>query len=166
MKNKKMIYILFPVTIIVWGLIIFRIFNYANQEPEFQFSEKNITNIIKDSLVIEEFEIKANYRDPFIRSIATVKKDDDKKNANKRNNRGTRTRINRKIRWPKVEYNGIVENIKNKATLAILNIDEKNCLLKNNEECNQVLVIKIYEDSIRLKYNDEEKTFRKIVNKD
>lgn len=163
MKNKKLVYILLPLTIIVWGLVIFRIINMTNKEDVFVISEKPASNQLFDTIINDNFTIQANYRDPFVRNVVKPENKEVVKNPTG-NKTGTGNRNIKRIRWPQIQYNGIIENNEQNEMIAILNIDNKNCLLKAGSEMFDVKVKYIYIDSIQLEFQDEMKTIIKAKN--
>ena len=168
MKNKKLLYILAPVVIIVWGIIFYRIFSQIKKKntgyiPSFQISEMPVENIKRDTFVIV-----ASYRDPFLTSNYVKKppKEEDNKEIKsvKRNQPVTQRRINRRVRWPNIEYSGSIYNKDSKQYIAVIKINNNGFLMYSNETNMDVTIIKIYEDSVRLSFSGEEKTFIKTGN--
>ena len=72
MKNKKLLYILLPASVIIWGLVIYRIFSALSspETPDRVILAKNIKTRVNNTQA-DTFSIAANYRDPFLGSMQT-----------------------------------------------------------------------------------------------
>jgi len=165
MKNKKLTYILLPLVIIVWGLVVYRIFFEGKTKPE------NISAVakplIKESAKEEKstYKLIANYRDPFLSSIkqSLVKTENNKEKEE--NNRSTnlrrrRTNISR-TRWPEISYGGFIEDNKDQKTTILLSIKNRNYLVQEGDTVDQIFIKAFYGDSLLVVYNEEEKTLKK-----
>ncbi len=166
MKNKKLTYILFPIVIIIWGLVIYRIFFEGQTKPE------NIAPVVKPVIktdVKEEqrvYRLIANYRDPFLNEIKTsvieIKQEENKEEVNQRssNLRRRRTSVSR-IRWPEIKYGGFIEDDQNRKFTILLNIKNRDYLAHEGDTVDQIFIKEFYKDSIIVVYNNEEKTLTK-----
>lgn len=158
MKSKKSLYILIPMVLGVWGIIIFRVLDMTRvpaTEKTFEFIIANNT----DSLILEKpKKLLLNYSDPFLRMLPKAEKD--------RENAGAISLFNndpeperKEIIWPEIKYQGIIENENKK--VAILKIDEAKFLVSKSQIFNGMTVKMIYKDSIAIEKNREVKTFYK-----
>jgi hypothetical protein len=162
-KNKKLVYILLPLAVIIWGIIIFRIIKYVNQDAELVLPDQPLFSLLNDTTIVDSFTIVANYSDPFKRSIYTPSTSiESTKKVSNRSNRVNRNIQNKRIRWPNITYGGIIESNEHNEIIAIVNIDNKNCLMRIEEESQEVMVLEIYNDSIKVRYQEELKTITKI----
>jgi len=100
MKNKKNIYILLPAVILVWGLVGYRIFSVV--QPSNNTSGQVRVTAFKPKVVEETtpFTIRANYRDPFLGSLA------QKKSTKKKAVSVAYKKL--KIPFPTITYKGMV----------------------------------------------------------
>ncbi len=166
MKNRKLLYILIPATAIVWGAIAWTIISNMkgsadyNQEDYLPYSE------VHSDTIEEGYTLLANYPDPFkaqrISSpVTTVQKKATSQPKYKRTAR--RTTLMRRVVWPQVEYYGVIMNKDQR--LALLRINNAKTILQTGDENNQIKLLKIYNDSVQLVYENEEKIFRKISSK-
>lgn len=163
MKNKKLMYILLPVTAIVWGLIIYKIISAVSSDEDFVNTNSIPPTIgTKDSIPVREITLLANYRDPFLGKPIT-KIDRTVNNTKRQLNIAPITVANvvPAAIWPQISYVGIIENKKKMSKVAILRIDNSELLLKEKDVSNNILVEKIYKDSIQLVFNKERKIFKK-----
>ncbi len=163
MKNKKLTYILLPLVIIVWGLVVYRMFFEGRTKPD------NLTQIIKP-IVKEQTQTKnktykliANYRDPFLDKTASGNiesgEKQNKQTESNTNLRRRRTSVSR-VRWPEIEYGGFVEGNKAKQTI-LIKINKRDYLAYKGDTIEQVIVKEFYGDSLIVIYSNEEKTLLK-----
>lgn len=74
MKNKKALYYLLPVNILVWGFAIYRIVSYGNETNS---AAHTVTGKIPEVFVmpvLDTFSLLLNYPDPFLKNSPNVKK--------------------------------------------------------------------------------------------
>ena len=164
MKNKKLAYILLPIVVIVWGLVIYRMFFEGRTKPE------NLTQfirpIVKESVEekSETYKLIANYRDPFLSNvvvsevIAQENKQEEQSGSNT-NLRRRRTSVSR-IRWPEVKYGGFIEGNGEKQTI-LLKIKNRDFLAQKGDTIEQIFIKEFYGDSLVVVYSNEEKTLKK-----
>jgi type II secretory pathway component PulC len=158
MKNKKLLYILIPGTLLIWGMIIYKIFNtvHAEENTVAQHAELITTD---DEIKSDTFSIHPVYRDPFLRK------------KNKINNPGSgqaATKITKPkivpvvIAWPKIIYSGIIKNQKSNKQLALIEINGQSNMMKVGEEVYGVQLLKVFKDSIEVGFLKEKKFVSKI----
>jgi hypothetical protein len=162
LKNRKLLYILIPATVFIWGAIAYTVvkqLHYSDQGLEENYLPFTST---KADTVTNEYELQANYRDPF--RTGNFQSESSKRSRNTSgnvNNRNT-TIQQRFIYWPGIEYMGVIMN--NKKQVALLCIEGANLLMQEGEERKQVKVLKIYSDSVQLSFQGQNKVFRKNKN--
>ena len=87
MKNKKYIYLLIPLTIVIWGLIIYKIVSYKGDGYE-SFKKEIKNNNTQDIIISDDtFSLFLNYPDPFLKQKelpikSNTKRQDHLKNQN------------------------------------------------------------------------------------
>jgi len=155
MKNKKLLYILIPGTLIVWGIIIYKIFGNINTENNVPIQHTEF-NMKQDNLTINDtFSINPDYRDPFLGK--THKKPDD--------NQAVKTIVPKIIKaptpWPNIVYGGIIKNQKSNKQLALVQINGQGYTMKPGETISEVQLNKIYKDSIEVIFLKEKKFISK-----
>jgi hypothetical protein len=161
MKNRKLLYLMIPLTCVVWGAVIFNILHHLKGDNNFP-SEDFIpfTSSEKDS-IDKPYTIIANYRDPFAPGHYSEDNngDDDTRKSFAKNvtNQGSDFPVY--INWPVVEYFGLIRN--NNKNVALVKIENSNFLMLPGEEKQGVKLLIIHSDSIQLTYKNENKTFRK-----
>ena len=165
MKNKKVTYILLPLVIIVWGLVIYRIFFEGKTKPE------NISAVakplIKESSKEEKstYKLIANYRDPFLSNIKQSVVETENIKEKEENNRSAnlrrrRTNISR-TRWPEISYGGFIEGNKDQKITILLSIKNRDYLVQEGDTIDKIFIKAFYGDSLLVVYNEEEKILKK-----
>lgn len=158
MKNKKLLYVLIPGTLFVWGMIIFKVFNTVHTEANTVVQHAELITA-DDEIKCDTFSIHPVYRDPFLGK------------KNKMNDPGsvqTATKITKpKIApvitaWPKIVYSGIIKNQKSNKQLALLQINGQSNMMKVGEEAYGVQLLKVFKDSIEVEFLKEKKFVSKI----
>lgn len=171
-KNKKSLYILIPLTLMVWGIIGYRILNHVRSEDNtVVYSKTNISDANLFENTPDTFFIENNYADPFLKGTFSVSRRPDpvKQTSNKKptptpNRIAMRRRMEEQnLRWPNVIYNGLIINEKDQTQTVLVSINGKQKLMKPLEECDGVKVLKIYNDSLRIGYQEQEKSIAKNV---
>lgn len=149
MKNRKSIYVLLPIVLLIWGILI-------NQFLSFSVSDtvlKNTTSefSIKPFKLKErnQFYINVNYKDPFLGKIHSPQIINIPKNTIKAKNKPKTEEI---IDWPTILYKGIVSDTKDKKRIYMLVINGKTCLMKKGSTENEVHLKDGDKESIYVKY--------------
>ena len=109
---------------------------------------------------VDTFSLMANYRDPFLGKIATRKVKSNKAPSNPRI-RVAPKRPKAKTNWPKLAYNGLIKKQASNETLALIQINGKSAIMKIGETLDKVKLLKIYPDSIKVKFEGLTKHVRK-----
>lgn len=156
MKNKKSIYILLPIVLLIWGAVMYQFFTFSNNpvnelEPQTEIALKPLDFKEQDSVPFN-----VNYRDPFLGK--TFNKPGTK--STKSNSNKVQKKIAQPIEaivWPTIIYKGIVSDTKEKNKVFMLIIDGKTFLMraKNNE--NGVFLVEGDRESIEIVYKRETK---------
>lgn len=167
MSKKLKTRLILLAVLVIWGNIGYRIFkNYqVEQELEentssYQSSSVNIVNFRKDS-----FDLVLPDVDPFLKTRIKPNKvvadNTDKQSNNHHKKKVKKEKIVQETTWPQIKYLGFIRNHNNEDALCLLQINGN--FLKVSEGDNElgVYVTSVFRDSIKLKYSDEFKTFRK-----
>lgn len=158
-QKKKTIYILLPIVILVWGFVFYQLYGYFFSTPSYaNTEEKTIINI--DEIKKDTFSIVANYRDPFL----------SQKKAQIANHQvavkinGSTTKKNSAptvLKWPSIQYKGMIKNNNSERRVAIVNIDGKERIVKEGTTLIELKVVKIEKETITVSFQDEQKTINK-----
>jgi hypothetical protein len=150
MKNRKMLYLLFPAVILIWGFVVYNILSHI-RSSDISYEEMKIP-MINSSLTNDsnQYTLIANYRDPFYTgSIAN--KDESQDHIKSIEARPTE----QPVIWPAIEYLGLIIN--NKKYLGLLKINNVNQLMMESENRSDVKLIKLYSDSVILNFQGKTK---------
>ncbi len=149
MKNKKNIYFLIPTVLLIWGIIGYKIVKSINPSQPNATTRVAIADFKPKELVVSKpYTINANYRDPFLGSIATNKK------------KVKRVVQKKSIVFPSVQYVGFIAPIgKKKSPVFILKIYGQQELLKKRETAQELQLVSGNQKEIVLKYKGVKKTF-------
>ena len=158
MKNKKLLYVLIPAVLLVWGIIIYKIVAPGSGGDDTsplknnEFITSSSTEILNDT-----FSINPNYRDPFLGK--SIKKTIP--SENKVSNVTIPTVIKKTteptIKWPSVIYAGLIKNKKSNKQLVLIQINGQSSSIKVGEIINGIELINIFKDSIEVKFGNEKK---------
>ena len=148
MKNKKVIYVLIPLVIFVWGFIGYRIFALLKQKDTSSFQHHMEKLQLQEKEIIDTFYLIADYPDPFLKSNTGYRTNKTSKyrNSQKKNQK------KRDIRWPNIEYKGLIKNQKTEKTVINIKINNKNMLMSEGDEMEQVRLLKVFNDSSSSKH--------------
>jgi len=164
MKNKKLTYILLPLVIIVWGLVVYRFFFEGKKDSDkipLLENKKEIKSEIEND---EQYILIANYRDPFLDHASAIIQTDEsaekKPETNTSNLRRQRSNVT-SVRWPEISYGGFIKNDKENKYTILVGIKNQNYLVNVGDTIQNIYIKAFYRDSIHIVYNNEEKTLKK-----
>ncbi len=158
MKNKKLTYFLVFIILIVWGIIIYRIFDSVggNDEDNLQTtSAKTVKEPYNDFTIPKDTtHLLLNYRDPFglVKFKDTVKLTVE----NHHKSMGPLT-VKPAINWSFIKYSGYILNPASKKLIALVSINGKNETLSEGDTKDNVRLIKNMRDSIKISFNGNTK---------
>lgn len=152
MKNKKNIYILIPVVVLVWGLIGYRIFAGINPSAV-EHTKIEQRTVFKPEQLVENrnFTIEANYRDPFLGTL-----------ENQYSNKPKKKKIKVKkeeVVFPDIQYKGMFKPGNHGKTVFLIEIDGSQLMFKLKEEHHEVKLLKGDKEQIVVKYKTEKQTY-------
>jgi len=155
MKNKKMVYLLGLVVVLLWGFIIYKLFDAASggDTDTGVVADQPKKEVYNDFAVVEDTtHLLLNYRDPFgivkRKDTVTVKKSRAKINV---------LSVKSAINWSFIKYSGFVRNPDSKKIIALLSINGKNVMMTEGETSGSVKLLKNMRDSIQVFYSGQTK---------
>jgi hypothetical protein len=151
-KNKNMTYLLGLVVLVVWGMIIYRVFNVFNSNDEGAPAAvvKSAKEAYNDfSIPKDTTRLLLNYRDPF---GLTRQKDTDRVVIRRISERKIPVQVNKPMDWSFIKYSGYMLNPGTKKMIALLSINGQNITLSEGQTKNDVRLIKNMRDSIKIVY--------------
>ena len=158
MKKKKTLYIMLPLVALVWGVVFYQLYTYFFSEPTYATQEVQQTVNI-DEIKKDTFSIVANYRDPFLGKKIKSNK------GNVKNNKANSSRIkmSKSIEkpWPVVTYKGMIKNNNSNRRVGIVIVGGKERLVKEGDIIDEVKIVKIEKEIIKVRFQKESKTITK-----
>jgi hypothetical protein len=158
MKNKKYTYFLGLVVLVVWGVIIYRIFDAASGGDDahvlvapapVQKERYNDFAVAKDTT-----RLLLNYRDPF----GLVKqKDTTHTTIKKPTHQPIPAPAKPAFNWNFIQYDGYILNPVSKKMITLLTINGRNEMMSEGEVKYQVKLMKNLRDSIKISFNGDTK---------
>ena len=152
MKNKKSIYILLPLVVLIWGVLIYQFFNFSNEEV---IPDSNAVFEVKSYQFIkpDTISINTNYRDPFLGKMYSKPAVSSKKVYIKKNVVPSENNLKPEIIQPSIVYKGIVSDTKDNYQVFMVLIDNKTYLMKKGQTENGLQLLSGNRTSIKIKYN-------------
>ena len=138
MKSKKSIYILLPIVLLIWGLVIYQFFSFSNEQiPEtttIDFSSKSLNLKKRDS-----FSIEVTNRDPFLGKLTSEKKAiTHSTTSNQPKTNTTAVKKVNEIVWPDITYKGIVSDTKEKVKVFMIIINGETFFMRKGQQEQEV----------------------------
>ena len=142
--------------LIVWGMIIYRIFATLgdNAEPLPPATMKTKERYDDYAVSKDTSHLQSGYRDPFGQTPA---KDTSTLNTPKNIHRKIPATPAPGINWAMINYMGYVRNPGSKKLIAILHINGKEVMMTEGENTEQVKLLQNRRDSIKISYHGQTK---------
>lgn len=155
MKNKKILYVLGLLTMVVWGLILQKtISSLADQKhPIISGSYSASKEPFNDYSIKETKQLNLQYRDPF-GIVKILQPFEAIKPLKKRLNVTTASTLPPN-HWENIRYAGYIFNPISKKTISMLNINGKHYMLGEGDSEEQFKLIKNMRDSIKGLYKGQ-----------
>jgi hypothetical protein len=160
MKKKHLNIPLFILVLFIYGSVFFKFFG----KKGVQIEDTPYNNML--SKQVSDFETKRNDFD-----ISNIKSDPFGI-SEKRIRKSTTSQLNGTVKstkkiaapiaWPNITYFGFVKNNINTTRLALVKVNNKLHRKRENEKIDDISIVNVYNDSIRLRLNKTTKTILKI----
>jgi hypothetical protein len=155
-SNKKLVYFLLPLVIVVWVFFFYRIYTGLYSSNELIIQQKDLFHSGNShAFQVDTFGLIASYRDPFLGKVVS---------ESEKNNPAVispKRKVVPAMPWPSIIYSGMIKNQSSKKELAMLQINGQSNLMKPNEIISEVQLIRIYRDSIQVRFGKEKRMIRK-----
>ncbi|PQJ80289.1 hypothetical protein [Polaribacter porphyrae] len=152
MKKQQKTYILLIAVLFIWGAIGYQIYSRLNPPtPELNLTQVQSTFQKQKVVTQTHYEIKEEYRDPFLGKFPKKKKIIKRKKVN------PKSKVI--IPFPNVVYNGLVEG--NKTKSYILTVNRKQEILKKGETHQGVKLISATKNEAVVQFQKQRKTIVK-----
>ena len=161
MKNKQLSYILIPLVLVIWGLIVYKIINQVNHGKDKSMGTLPFTKAVRSSSVSDTLSLVLYYRDPFLHGMIRPVSGSISSNDLLSNKGSLTIATTATVNFPGTRYFGFVVNSKNKQKLGLFKIDNKDYLAKEGELIGGEKIAKLYTDSVIIICNKTKKTFFK-----
>lgn len=152
MKNKRTIYILLPVVLAIWGLVIYEFVSFGSAD---QIVPEASSNWVIQPLTFKEPKkiiIETNYRDPFLGTLYVPTKNATEP---KKIKKSKIVKTAPELVWPSIEYKGVVSDNKEMKKIFLLIINGKNCFMSVGDTSNGIFLKSGDKESIYVKYQGE-----------
>lgn len=154
MKNKRSIYILLPVVLLIWGLVAYQFFSFATEAPEAvdQAGVINFEPIQIRSADSSAFSV--DYRDPFLGKMYNANM--VKRTLKKKHPVAKMPVKKEPIVFPKIAYKGIVSDTKDKMRVFMIIINGHTYLMRKGETESEVLLKDGNKEMVVIKFKGAE----------
>jgi hypothetical protein len=162
MKNKKLLYILFPAVLFIWGYIFYEIFGSKGNSNGDDMNLNDFSKTEHVSSLPDTFSIHPDYRDPFLEESIHKNEGSVKYHsvglAN--NSKQVKAETNTTV-WPVIIYTGIIKNQKSSKQLVMIQISGQSIIMAKGEKSGMIELTKISKDFIEMQFGKEKKVFNK-----
>ncbi len=155
MKSKKSIYILLPIVLIIWGMLIYQFFSYTSSEI-IEVQEELPLFVKIDYKEPDTTALDVNHRDPFTGRLESAKEKSSISKVKTINTPKIKTETTPEVQT-QIEYKGIVSDVANKKKVFMVIIDNQTYLMKQGDKENGVELINGNRESITIKHKGKKK---------
>lgn len=153
LKNKASLYLLFPMVIIIWGIVIFRVLGAFGDEvvvlpPTSEKVGEEIKRIKKDTFSLLPID-----QDPFLGH-------DYKKPVPIR---AKSIIAAEPVEWPEISYLGLVSDAGQSSEIHILQINGRQLLVEKGGTADEIKVLNSRSGEVTLLYRGNRRTFPKNI---
>jgi hypothetical protein len=157
MKNKKLTYFLIFMVLVVWGMIIYRVFDAAGGDDDAVtvVSVKPVKEVYNDFTIPRDTtKLLLNYRDPF--GLVKFK---DTAGLPALHHPKSKVSLMSKpaMNWSFIQYSGYIRNPSSKKLIALVSVNGKNEMLAEGDTKEQVKLLRNLIDSIKVSFNGKTK---------
>ena len=160
MKKKKIIYLLVPLVVIVWGFVFYQLSSSFLSTPNYAKKE-TLQKINIDEIKRDTFSIVANYRDPFLGTATSSNRSNGSLTKKTSNKPKIKTEVKAEKPWPIITYKGMIKNNNSEKRVGIIKIDGKEYLVKEGDLLKDLKIIEISKQLIKVNFQKESKSITK-----
>lgn len=151
-----------PVLLVVWSIIIYRIFHVVNGNEKKQFDNGSKILAADSGISLPDtFSISGNYRDPF--DYVKTKRSNEMSKAqlpavqssNPDKKETAIVTVKASITWPLIEFSGIIKNNGSNKQFALIQINGTSTIMKQGDLKEAVELIRLTKDSVEVKFQTE-----------
>ncbi|RTY77501.1 hypothetical protein EKL97_15265 [Flavobacterium sp. LS1P28] len=151
MKNKKSIFFLLPIVLLIWGGVLYQFSSFSNTDDSTLNAVPNFN--IKPFKLKERkiFSVTVNYRDPFLGKMYAPQQASLTKSTSKIEKA---PKEEEPIVWPTILYKGIVSDTKGKNRIFMLVITGHSFFMKKGDTQNEIYLKDGDKESVFVKYKN------------
>ncbi|MBZ9731339.1 hypothetical protein LB467_16745 [Salegentibacter sp. JZCK2] len=151
LKNKASLYLLLPLVVIIWGIVIYKVVGAFGDETVVMSEApgvvgKEIIRVKKDTFSLLPID-----RDPFLGHY--YKKPDQSKSKP--------VFPVEKVEWPEVSYLGLISDTGESSKVHILQINGRQFLIEKGGTAEEIKIIASGPEKVTLLFRGDRKTFSK-----
>ena len=163
MANKYLKYFLIVGVIGVWGAVLYRLLHGLGDKDLPVATTHGFKEVYVESPA-DTFSLYADYPDPFIPEIDSVSSADLQKKSGPIDfkNNVTQPVDNTALTIAAIKYNGVINNTEKKVTVGIITINGKESLVKEKDKVNDITIMKIQKDNMRISYKGKSFFIKRI----
>lgn len=152
MKNKRAIYILLPVVLGIWGLVVYEFVSFGSAEEIVHESPSNWVVQPHTYKEPQKIIIETNYRDPF---LGTLHVPAAPVTQPKKQKKPIKVKADPELVWPAIQFKGVISDVKEKKKTFLLIINGKNCFMSIGDTANGIFLKSGDKESVYVKYQGE-----------
>jgi hypothetical protein len=145
MNKYIKIIVLILLLIAIWGIIAYKIYEHGVAQSHEESNDIAFKYTEPSAVKVKDYHLKLNYRDPFLSPKEVSAKTDKLMQATN-------------VRWPNLEYRGCIYRGRRK--LGFLDFSGNLEFVRKGQEVKDMLVRKIYKDSILLVFKGDIRVFK------
>jgi hypothetical protein len=161
MKNKKLLYVLIPAVLVIWGIIAFRIYRAVYRSDQAQMGFMHQSSNSEKATIQDTINLIANYPDPFLKEVYSSSIEGSVNSSILIRDFSTEVQNQPTIIWPEVRYGGRIKNSSHNKDVFLIQIGTTNYLLKPGEIVENVKLLNADKDSIIMEYQNQQKTIKR-----
>ena len=151
MNNKKTSYVLLPVVVAIWSIIIYRIYSAVHQEniSSPKIAQVELPGMTHSKITPKKIQLNTIERDPFLNKEYRNRDIPQKKERFEH------------IEWPLINYLGLISASTSQEKIAIFKINNQEVILGINEEFKGIKVLSANSQKAKIIYKNKQKSFNK-----
>ena len=155
-------YLLIIVVLLIWGRVILKLFKNFKSKDTIEVAQVQMSDDMDDYKSSDTFHISANYPDPFLsEGLRVTKSPEVNASAAPLNTKPKPIVEIKPIVWPAIAYKGIIRSLKTGKELILIYINDRGFKMSPGSKQGDLILEKVYKDSILVKFNDLKKTIKK-----
>lgn len=156
LKNKKALYVLLPLVLLIWGIIFYRVFSAIAPAEPMPVESFQIGSVLQGAGSSDTFSIKNDYRDPFLAKPVSVSLPAAAKKILKKESIPAPPVV-----WPVIIYKGMIRNHQTGKQVYLVSVGGQESMMKPGDVLAEAELSRAFRDSIEMVYKKEIKIFKK-----